>query len=269
MENNICRFLPNRKNQNTLNIINLVYETECPYTAELKSIATYRLHYVTEGSGFVRTKNGNYPITAGDILIIPPALYFTIENTESIKYIYISFLGTKANSIAEQFKLNDSVRVFIGFKKLENLWKSLFESCEPLTDMCCEGVLLYTLSEIGKQIFPAETKKQINNVSEKIKIIIDEDFCNGNLTVENIADRLSYHPKYISAVFKKEFGIGINSYIKTLRLQQAMTLMEQGMTSIKDICAVCGFNDPLYFSNLFKNQFDITPKEHIKNIRQK
>lgn len=269
MEYNICRFLPNRKINESINIINLVFETECSKKAELRSIATYRLHYITEGKGVLNTKNRSYNIKAGDLVIIPPALFFSIENKDDIKYIYISFLGTRANALAEQFKFSNSANIFSDFFYIEKLWKSLFGSIAAITDIAAEGILLYTISEIGKRIFPKTNEKNISSVAERIKLIIDEDFCNSSLSVETIALSLSYHPKYISSVFKKEFGIGIKSYIKTLRLQHALTLMEQGMTSIKDISAICGFSDSLYFSNIFKKELKESPKEHIKNIAKK
>jgi len=269
MEYNICKFLPNRRVKDSLNIINLVYETECGAETDLKTIATYRMHYITEGRGILHTKNGDKEIKKGDTFILPPAFFHNIENRDSIKYIYISFLGTRANILSEQFKLSDSVNIYESFSHLEPLWLSLFDSNDSLTDMCCEGILLYTYSEIGKRIFTQEEKKTISSVGEKIKIIIDEDFCSHNLSVESISQKLSYHPKYVSSVFKKEFGIGINDYIKTLRLQQSLTLMEQGVTSIKDISALCGYSDSLYFSTVFKKDMKISPKEHIKNIHSK
>ena len=47
MQDNICRFLPNRSHADSLNIIHLVYETQCPASPERLTLATYRMVYVT------------------------------------------------------------------------------------------------------------------------------------------------------------------------------------------------------------------------------
>ncbi len=44
------------------------------------------------------------------------------------------------------------------------------------------------------------------------------------------------------------------------------SLMEQGYTNIADIAFLCGFNDPLYFSKVFKQQLGVSPRKHIEDI---
>lgn len=266
MRYNVCRFLPNRKNSGSLNIINLVYETQCETDPEKNSIATYRMYYVTDGKGRLHTDGGTEELKKGDVYIAPPAIPFAIENTENIKFIYISYLGVRANALAEQFKIGRFGERYTAFDALQPVWESLFYLPDEVVDIRCEGVLLYTFAEIGKKIFAPHKEKPLTSVVGRIKKYVDENFTDCELTVELIAARLSYHPKYISAAFKKEFNICLSEYIKILRIQNACTLMEQGITSIKDIALHCGYSDPLYFSTVFKKQMGISPKDHIKEL---
>ena len=266
MQDNICRFLPNRSRADSLNIINLVYETQCPAFSERLTLATYRMVYVTGGSGILRTDGGIAELRSGDLYLIPPAIPFSLENTGHITFIYISYLGLRANAWAEQLQLGRFGGQYAGFDTLRPLWESLFELPDEITDMRCEGVLLYTISEIGKRILAPRQEKHLSSVAERAKRYADEHFTDSSLTVERIAAQLCYHPKYLSAAFRQAFGVGLCAYITTLRIQNACTLMAQGITSIKDISALCGYRDPLYFSSLFKKQMGLSPKAHIRML---
>lgn len=266
MQDNICRFLPNRSHADSLNIIHLVYETQCPASPERLTLATYRMVYVTDGSGVLRTDGGTAALKAGDLYLIPPAIPFSLANTGRIAFIYISYLGLRANAWAEQLQLGRFGGHYAGFDGLRPLWESLFELPEEIAGMRCEGVLLYTLSEIGKRVLTPCRGKRIPSVAERAKRYADEHFADSSLTVERIAAQLCYHPKYLSAVFRQAFHVGLCAYITTLRMQNACTLMAQGITSIKDIAALCGYHDPLYFSSLFKRQMGLSPKAHIRML---
>ena len=97
-----------------------------------------------------------------------------------------------------------------------------------------------------------------------VRRYIDENYTDSDLSLARLAREYMYSEKYISAVFKKRFHIGISDYITTLRIQHALTLMEEGYTQVKDIALRSGFSEPLYFSKVFKKRMGESPKEHIK-----
>ncbi len=267
MDENESKVLPNYKADSEINIINLVYETKCSeVNCAPKRTSTYRIHLVVEGEGTLDVSGKVSVIRNGDIFILPPAVSFSIENTQNIKYIYISYLGIKANYLAEQFKLKKSGSVYHNLESLFPIWKSLFDIPNDLSNLRCESVLLYSFSEIGKSTFIDNSEKKFNSAAERIKKLLDDNFSDPTLNLEFLSNELSYHPKYISSVFKKAFKTSITDYIKTIRVQHACTLIEQGLTSVKNISNLCGFNDALYFSTVFKAKMGTPPKEYIKNI---
>jgi two-component system response regulator YesN len=42
--------------------------------------------------------------------------------------------------------------------------------------------------------------------------------------------------------------------------------MDKGFISVKDISFLCGFNDPLYFSKVFKAKTELSPSQYVKNL---
>lgn len=59
-----------------------------------------------------------------------------------------------------------------------------------------------------------------------------------------------------------------NKYIKVLRLHKAKQIIENYIQhSISQIAYAVGYNDVHYFSKLFQEQYDITPKELVASLR--
>jgi YesN/AraC family two-component response regulator len=92
---------------------------------------------------------------------------------------------------------------------------------------------------------------------------IDNNYQNHSLNLDIVAKELGYHPKYISIKFKQFAGIGFNQYLSNTRIKHALQLLNYGIKSIKNVAILCGFNDPLYFSKVFKNIVGISPKDYL------
>jgi AraC-like DNA-binding protein len=68
--------------------------------------------------------------------------------------------------------------------------------------------------------------------------------------------------EYLCHIFKKYAGMTITAYIQRLRLQRAKHLLHRTQKPISEIAAEVGFNDPLYFSKLFKKIEQMTPTDY-------
>ena len=51
------------------------------------------------------------------------------------------------------------------------------------------------------------------------------------------------------------------SFLKKLRLERAKALILEGGRTMAEISYATGFNDPHYFSKIFKKEFGVTPTE--------
>jgi AraC-like DNA-binding protein len=224
------------------------------------------MYMITEGEGILHTEMYDEPLKKGDIIVMPPSKRFAIENTDRLIYIYTSYLGIRANILAEVYKIGLCGSVYHGYDALIPMWYSMVTKRLENASVCCEGVVLYTFSEIGNDIYSDTDSHVLDNAAHRIKDLVDKCFTSNDLNLERIAYELNYHPKYVSSAFQKEFNLSVNNYIRTLRVQHACTLIEQGLTSVQNISSLCGYNDPLYFSTVFKRQMGISPKEYITSV---
>jgi two-component system response regulator YesN len=83
-----------------------------------------------------------------------------------------------------------------------------------------------------------------------------------NASLQAIADQVGLHPTYLSKLYKLETGQGISEYSHRLRMDKAIFLLKQPQYKIYEITELLGYQNPQYFSKLFKKDFGCTPQEY-------
>ncbi len=66
-------------------------------------------------------------------------------------------------------------------------------------------------------------------------------------------------PEYFSRLFRKHAGTTAEQYLKKLRLNQAVRLLQQSGFSVKEIALRVGFKDQFHFSKAFKSAHGVSP----------
>ena len=85
-----------------------------------------------------------------------------------------------------------------------------------------------------------------------------------NWSLEQLAKQLNIHPVHLSRDFSRYFNCGLGEYIRTIKVQQALSLMANKNTSLTTIALQCGFADQSHFNRSFKAMHQITPLAYRK-----
>lgn len=104
-------------------------------------------------------------------------------------------------------------------------------------------------------------KKQGNRVVEEALEYINNNYCNPELTLKMVAEKVYSNESYLSRVFKKEVGNSLVEYITKKRIDESIRLLNTTDLKVYEIAEKVGFRDPHYFSICFKKQVGITVKE--------
>ncbi|SKA88986.1 two-component system, response regulator YesN [Clostridium sp. USBA 49] len=94
------------------------------------------------------------------------------------------------------------------------------------------------------------------NVEQYIKDNLKEE-----LDLEKTAAKFNLSSYYFSRSFKEVIGINFSDYINMERIKKAKELLKNDNMSIKEVGYKVGYNDPNYFSKVFKKYEGISPKE--------
>jgi len=107
-----------------------------------------------------------------------------------------------------------------------------------------------------KQTLEKHTKIA-NDIMYYIYKYIDTD-----INLDELSFDLKISKFHMHRIFKQEFGQNIYESIKSIRLQKASSLLLTNKNStITDIAKMCGYGSQGAFMRVFKQKFNMTPKE--------
>ncbi len=254
---NICKFVTVKTNEN-LTTSNFIFESEAPKASPLQIYDTNAMYLVTSGSGYLSSGLLREPLKTGSMFFTFSGTPFSIENTDNMHYLYISFSGGRSGELFDRFGITPFKCVFDGYEELIPVWQnSIARANSDNLDLMSEGMLLYGFSLIG------DNKEAKNGVERQVLKMLEENFTDPGISLDTIADELGYSSKYLSKLFKNRLSVRFSEYLRTLRLKHAVFLLEQGVTSIKNVALLSGFSDPLYFSKVFKSSMGVSPSEYV------
>ncbi len=110
------------------------------------------------------------------------------------------------------------------------------------------------------------TEDQTLSVNEKLVKkalnLINENLNDPSFNVQKLKEMLFVSKIKCYRAFKEVLQQSPSDVIIKLRLQKAEYLLKNHTLNISEISMECGFNDPKYFSRLFKKNFECSPKEY-------
>ncbi len=103
---------------------------------------------------------------------------------------------------------------------------------------------------------------------EGAKAYIAENYSNPKLTVDVMCEHLHISQSYFSALFKKITGQTYVNYLTEFRLQKALELLAGSDAKTYCIAGAVGYEEPNYFSYVFRKRFGITPSAYRRNLQK-
>jgi len=96
----------------------------------------------------------------------------------------------------------------------------------------------------------------------QINTIIVEQYANPMLSVEALADAMSFTPVYFGRLFRRLFSKPFLTYLTEIRMEKARELLQTSEMSIEEIAIRVGFTSPSYFYKVFKKTHGTTPNSY-------
>ncbi len=194
----------------------------------------------------------NYCICRSDSEIdITAAENFSIT-VARIKDVALPFFSSETfsdeNGGAVAFCLNRARECF-----LDNDSKT-----QPVLDALGNLIVCYTAFSYGKN--------GKVGLCEKIKNALTENHQNSSFEISTYLKTLPLSEDYLKRMFKKQYGVTPHDFLVKIRLERAKMMLSSVNRfdyTIKSVALSCGFNDPLYFSRLFKKRFNMSPLAYL------
>ena len=110
----------------------------------------------------------------------------------------------------------------------------------------------------------AHAPSRTNSAIEKARSFLSQNYTNPNLMLQDVAKAVSMSNSRFSTIFAQETGFTFTEYLTALRIAKAKELLRATALRSSQIATQVGYNDPHYFSYLFKKSIGQTPSEYRK-----
>lgn len=97
-------------------------------------------------------------------------------------------------------------------------------------------------------------------VIREIQLYIRQHYAE-DISLNTLTEHFYLHSNYLSKLFKDKTGKNFIEYLTEVRMKKARELLQNTDYKIVDICAMTGYDNPRYFSKLFKQHTQMTPRE--------
>ena len=196
---------------------------------------------------------------ANDILYLPKGSDYVVESVDHGDCYAINFHIDEPISFKPfVFKTKNKNAFFESFKKAREVWKSKAFGYE----MKCKSELYDIIYHMQKEYELGYVSKSTAAVIRKAVDYIHTNYTEENISISHLARMCKVSETYFRVIFNKLYGTSPIKYINNLKIEHAKELIESGMYSIGEVCALSGYNDESYFSREFKKATGVCPSEY-------
>ncbi|MBD2868593.1 response regulator [Paenibacillus arenilitoris] len=119
--------------------------------------------------------------------------------------------------------------------------------------------LIKELCSLGCGIVESRQREEAQRIIDESKRYMKEHL-HVNESVADYAKRVHLSPSYFANLFKKVTGQAVMQFVLNERMERAKLLLA-GNDSIQEVAEAVGYEDRSYFSEVFKKQTGMTPKD--------
>ena len=133
-----------------------------------------------------------------------------------------------------------------------------------------QGPIENMLLDVYKKFLKQKSGKAPAWAQELKEIIQDQIDTNLALSLKEISHSLNVHPSYLSREFSKYFDdLSFGDYIRKLRIEKAVVLLNDSKHSLAEIAYLTGFSDKSHFARIFKKTTGQSPLSYRKSQGKK
>lgn len=231
----------------------------------------YQLLYIASGKAHFFFEGKEEVVSAGHMVLYYPRevqkyIYYGAEQTE---VYWVHFTGKEVKQILKTHGISMKGHVFYTgtspeYQKIFRTMIQEIQLCKPHYEDLLETLLRQIFIMISREyaiekIENGYAQKEI----EKATLYFNEHY-NENISIEDYAASKNMSICWFIRNFKEYNKITPMQYILTVRIANAKSLLETTSYNITEIAEIVGYDNPLYFSRLFKRQTGMSPSGYRK-----
>ena len=207
--------------------------------------------------------------TAGDILFVPPNTEFTREIIEPLSFFFIRFMHSDIavpnearilhllhERFGYRFRTPEQDRLLSNFRQLLSLHERNEKRNHQWVTHYVSDIWLLFCKEL--ELPEPGMEASHDTLVHAVKDWIERDACR-DIKLRDLAKQFDLQPIQLTRRFQKAFGISPSSYLYTIRIEKAKSLLIETDYTIDHIARLCGYHNGFYFSRIFTQYTKMNP----------
>lgn len=247
-----------------------VYETDRP-----QGRGDYQLYYVASGKAHFFFGGKEKIISKGNFVLFRPseAQKYDIYASDKPETYWVHFTGYDVERLLDYYQFSKGQNLFYTGSSQDYAYifgqmiRELQLRRTNFKDLLSLNIRTLLLM-INRHLTESKTAgSQVLDEIEKSIHYFNENY-NKPIVIEDYAERHLMTPCWFIQNFKQLTKTTPMQYIVNLRLTNAMNMLENKNYNIAQISSAVGYDNPLYFSRLFKKHTGLSPSEYRKKLKQ-
>lgn len=226
------------------------------------------LHYVVQGKGRLEMDGQVFPVESKQAFVIPADVlsYYQADTAEPWEYIWLQFHGPKAVEILQKAGLTRKSPVFIPTGDCTEVENCLFAILNnPFSEYATMGKLYEFFQQlVSLSGHPVTTSRPEDSGLHYVRTVIQyiNEKYSEPIHIREIADYCGLDRSYLGKIFKTATGQTPQKYLMEHRMKRAKELLQDTDMPVRHVGFSVGYNDPLAFSKVFKQETGCSPSEY-------
>lgn len=235
----------------------------------------YQLLYIVSGKGHFYFHGEDRIVYAGRMVLIQPRQeqryeYFGEDKPE---VYWVHFTGSDVKNILRSYNIPMDDPIFYSgasstysylFKEMIHELQTCKTGYEDLLAMYLRQIFL--LVQRTRQEERPTVSTYIQEEMEFARRYFNEHY-NEPISIQEYAESRNMSVCYFQRNFKQIVKHTPMQYLLTIRVNNAASLLETTDYSMAEIAAIVGYEDPLYFSRLFRKIKGVSPRDYRNLVK--
>lgn len=237
----------------------------------------FQLLYVASGKTHFYFEEGkDTVVSAGNMVLYRPKepQKYVYYGSEQAEVYWVHFTGSNVRNILKSYGITNDMRVIPAGTLLEysRIFKQMIQELQQ-----CRAGYEELLAMLLRQIFIIINRQMTKERTLKSDYLDTEmelalEYFNTNynkdLNIDDYASSRGMSVSWFIRTFKQYAGTTPMQYIVALRITNAQMLLETTNYNVTEIGNFVGYDNPLYFSRIFKKQKGFSPSEYRKQLKK-
>ena len=236
-----------------------------------EGIEEYILIYCIDGKGVIELAEEKYSLESNEVFCIPSYAghRYYADHQDPWSILWVHFKGTNT----QFFPLTENRIIHLETSEANDRLQSLFSLLIGILEHNYTlGNFIYTsqllsviLSEIYYREKISDNDKQNQHLTKAIRFMYSKMYT--TMTLDDLANYMKLSKSYLNSIFESYVHRSPVDFYIHLKMKQACNLFKMSDMLVYEVSKKLGYQDPYYFSRIFKKVIGVSPRNYCKNNR--